>query len=116
MLKYECNDGYYNTIVSGQEYRMYNTYDVHFYASFALIMLWPKLALSLQYDIGKCSVLILELYQIGACAFIKDHIKPVFHYLILFQSWQCGSEGPDRETPSDEWALFSCQSQKCGAS
>lgn len=32
---------------------MYNTYDVHFYASFALIMLWPKLALSLQYDIGK---------------------------------------------------------------
>lgn len=34
---------------------MYNTYDVHFYASFALIMLWPKLALSLQYDIGECS-------------------------------------------------------------
>lgn len=33
---------------------MYNTYDVHFYASFALIMLWPKLALSLQYDIGEC--------------------------------------------------------------
>lgn len=37
----------------GQEYRMYNTYDVHYYASFALIMLWPKLALSLQYDIGE---------------------------------------------------------------
>jgi len=34
---------------------MYNTYDVHFYASFALIMLWPKLALSLQYDIGELS-------------------------------------------------------------
>ncbi len=34
---------------------MYNTYDVHFYASFALIMLWPKLALSVQYDIGKLS-------------------------------------------------------------
>lgn len=43
------------TILSflGQEYRMYNTYDVHFYASFALIMLWPKLALSVQYDIGE---------------------------------------------------------------
>uniref|UniRef100_W5KBX1 Non-lysosomal glucosylceramidase n=1 Tax=Astyanax mexicanus TaxID=7994 RepID=W5KBX1_ASTMX len=40
--------------LEGQEYRMYNTYDVHFYASFALIMLWPKLALSLQYDLGKC--------------------------------------------------------------
>lgn len=39
----------------GQEYRMYNTYDVHYYASFALIMLWPKLALSLQYDIGECN-------------------------------------------------------------
>ncbi|XP_061664715.1 non-lysosomal glucosylceramidase isoform X2 [Syngnathoides biaculeatus] len=38
--------------LEGQEYRMYNTYDVHFYASFALIMLWPKLALSMQYDIA----------------------------------------------------------------
>ena len=34
---------------------MYNTYDVHFYASFALAMLWPKLQLSLQYDIGMVS-------------------------------------------------------------
>uniref|UniRef100_A0A671TX11 Non-lysosomal glucosylceramidase n=1 Tax=Sparus aurata TaxID=8175 RepID=A0A671TX11_SPAAU len=41
--------------LEGQEYRMYNTYDVHFYASFALIMLWPKLALSVQYDIGELS-------------------------------------------------------------
>lgn len=32
------------------EYRMYNTYDVHFYASFALAMLWPQLELSLQRD------------------------------------------------------------------
>ena len=31
---------------------MYNTYDVHFYASWALAMLWPKLQLSVQYDIG----------------------------------------------------------------
>uniref|UniRef100_T1JDY2 Non-lysosomal glucosylceramidase n=1 Tax=Strigamia maritima TaxID=126957 RepID=T1JDY2_STRMM len=37
--------------LEGHEYRMYNTYDVHFYASFALAMLWPKLQLSLQYDI-----------------------------------------------------------------
>lgn len=40
-------------IPPGQEYRMYNTYDVHFYASFALVMLWPKLELSLQYDMGE---------------------------------------------------------------
>ena len=32
---------------------MFNTYDVHHYASFSLIMLWPKLQLSLQYDFGK---------------------------------------------------------------
>lgn len=41
-------------VLPGQEYRMYNTYDVHFYASFALVMLWPKLQISLQYDIGEC--------------------------------------------------------------
>nr|XP_043621004.1 non-lysosomal glucosylceramidase-like isoform X1 [Erigeron canadensis]XP_043621005.1 non-lysosomal glucosylceramidase-like isoform X1 [Erigeron canadensis] len=34
----------------GIEYHMCNTYDVHFYASFALIMLFPKLELSLQRD------------------------------------------------------------------
>ena len=31
---------------------MYNTYDVHFFASFALVMLWPNIQLALQYDIG----------------------------------------------------------------
>ena len=36
--------------LEGHEYRMYNTYDVHFYASFALLKLWPKLQLSLQYE------------------------------------------------------------------
>jgi len=34
----------------GFEYRVWNTYDVHFYASFALIMLFPKLELSIQRD------------------------------------------------------------------
>jgi non-lysosomal glucosylceramidase len=36
--------------LEGHEYKMYNTYDVHFYANFALLQLWPKLQLSLQYD------------------------------------------------------------------
>ena len=36
--------------LESHEYRMYNTYDVHFYASFALAMLWPELELSLQRD------------------------------------------------------------------
>jgi non-lysosomal glucosylceramidase len=39
--------------LEGHEYRMYNTYDVHFYASFALVKLWPKLQLSLQYDFAE---------------------------------------------------------------
>jgi len=34
----------------GIEYHMWNTYDVHFYASFALAMLFPKLELSIQSD------------------------------------------------------------------
>ncbi|KAL5559867.1 hypothetical protein UlMin_036078 [Ulmus minor] len=34
----------------GIEYLMYNTYDVHFYSSFALLMLFPKLELSIQRD------------------------------------------------------------------
>ncbi|XP_075043493.1 non-lysosomal glucosylceramidase [Mixophyes fleayi] len=48
--------------LEGQEYRMYNTYDVHFYASFALIMLWPQLEISLQYDMG-ASILHEDLEQ-----------------------------------------------------
>lgn len=39
---------------------MYNTYDVHFYASFALAMLWPKLELSLQRDIAHATLLEYE--------------------------------------------------------
>jgi len=40
--------------LEGHEYLMYNTYDVHFYASFALLMLFPMLELSLQWDFAKC--------------------------------------------------------------
>lgn len=36
--------------LESHEYRYYNTYDVHFSASFALAMLWPQLELSLQRD------------------------------------------------------------------
>lgn len=36
--------------LEGHEYRMYNTYDVHFYSSFSLSKLWPKLQESIQYD------------------------------------------------------------------
>lgn len=36
--------------LESHEYRFYNTYDVHFYASWALAMLFPQLELSLQRD------------------------------------------------------------------
>ncbi|XP_022141854.1 non-lysosomal glucosylceramidase-like isoform X2 [Momordica charantia] len=36
--------------VEGSQYLMWNTYDVHFYSSFALLTLFPKLELSIQRD------------------------------------------------------------------
>ena len=36
--------------LEAHEYTMYNTYDVHYYASWALVDLWPGLQLSLQLD------------------------------------------------------------------
>ncbi|XP_064607909.1 non-lysosomal glucosylceramidase-like [Liolophura sinensis] len=39
--------------LEGHEYRMYNTYDVHHYASFALTMLWPMLQLCIQYEFAE---------------------------------------------------------------
>ena len=39
--------------LEGHEYLMYNTYDVHFYSSFALLMLFPQLELSMQRDFGR---------------------------------------------------------------
>ncbi|VVC26259.1 Hypothetical protein CINCED_3A006003 [Cinara cedri] len=41
--------GYFGYL-EGHEYRMYNTYDVHFYASFTLAKLWPKLQACIQYN------------------------------------------------------------------
>ena len=38
--------------LEGHEYLMYNTVDVHFTASFALLQLWPHLQYSLQRDVG----------------------------------------------------------------
>lgn len=50
---------------------MYNTYDVHFYASFALIMLWPKIELSLQYDMG-------ERNRCVASSLLALHAQPLW--------------------------------------
>lgn len=53
--------------LEGHEYRMYNTYDVHFYASHALASLWPNLQVSLQYD-----------YKDAVAAEINDERKHLF--------------------------------------
>ncbi|KAH8871048.1 Non-lysosomal glucosylceramidase [Schistosoma japonicum] len=42
--------------LEGHEYRMYNTYDVHHDASWALIKLWPKLQLALNYDCADLTI------------------------------------------------------------
>jgi non-lysosomal glucosylceramidase len=42
--------------LEGHEYRMLNTVDVHFYASFALAMLWPQLELAMQRDIAAATL------------------------------------------------------------
>jgi non-lysosomal glucosylceramidase len=39
--------------LEGHEYLMYNTYDVHFYAGFSLIKLWPMIDLSIQRDYAR---------------------------------------------------------------
>ncbi|KAL6971083.1 glucosylceramidase [Sarracenia purpurea var. burkii] len=39
--------------LEGVEYVMWCTYDVHFYASYALLMLFPKIELSIQRDFAK---------------------------------------------------------------
>ncbi|WVZ95476.1 hypothetical protein U9M48_041237 [Paspalum notatum var. saurae] len=43
--------------LEGMEYNMYNTYDVHFYSSFALLSLFPELELSLQRDFARAVLL-----------------------------------------------------------
>lgn len=48
----ECVIGHFAYLES-HEYLMYNTYDVHFSASFALASLWPRLELSLQRDFAR---------------------------------------------------------------
>ncbi|KAF7802268.1 non-lysosomal glucosylceramidase isoform X1 [Senna tora] len=43
--------------LEGVEYRMWNTYDVHFYSSFALVAVFPKLELSIQRDFAAAVIM-----------------------------------------------------------
>jgi non-lysosomal glucosylceramidase len=62
------NDIGHFVYLESHEYAFYNTYDVHFYASFALAMNWPEIELALQRDMGRATMLelpqlIQETYQ-----------------------------------------------------
>jgi non-lysosomal glucosylceramidase len=42
--------------LEGHEYRMMNTFDVHYYASIAMIKLWPRIELSIQRDFADATL------------------------------------------------------------
>ncbi|KAK9138325.1 hypothetical protein Sjap_008919 [Stephania japonica] len=52
-LENNCEDVGRFLYLEGIEYIMWCTYDVHFYASFALLVLFPKIELSIQQDFAK---------------------------------------------------------------
>ena len=58
--------------LESHEYRLYNTYDVHFYASFALADLFPGLQLSLQSDYCEATATGIRLCSLRVCTFILD--------------------------------------------
>ncbi|KAJ6715552.1 BILE ACID BETA-GLUCOSIDASE-RELATED [Salix viminalis] len=76
--------------LEGIEYPMWNTYDVHFYASFALIMLFPKLQLSIQRDFA-AAVMIhdpskMHLIADGQCA-TRKALGAVPHDIGIDDPW-----------------------------
>lgn len=76
--------------LEGIEYLMWNTYDVHFYASFALLMLFPKLELSIQRDFA-AAVLMHDAEKVkflfeGECG-VRKVLGAVPHDLGLHDPW-----------------------------
>ncbi|BFI11966.1 non-lysosomal glucosylceramidase [Marchantia polymorpha subsp. ruderalis] len=63
--------------LEGVEYVMWNTYDVHFYASFALLSLFPKLELAIQRDFAAACLSHSE-EKVKFLAEGKSGIKKVF--------------------------------------
>lgn len=89
LLEEEENIGQF-LYLEGIEYLMWNTYDVHFYSSFSLLMLFPKLELSIQRDFA-AAVMIhdpekLQLLSDGKWA-ARKVIGAVPHDLGLFDPW-----------------------------
>jgi non-lysosomal glucosylceramidase len=76
--------------LEGIEYYMWNTYDVHFYSSFSLIQLFPKLELSIQRDFAAAVMLHdpekLRLLHDGKWA-ARKVLGAVPHDLGLYDPW-----------------------------
>ncbi|KAJ6704551.1 BILE ACID BETA-GLUCOSIDASE-RELATED [Salix viminalis] len=76
--------------LEGIEYHMWNTYDVHFYASFAFIMLFPKLQLSIQRDFAAAVMMhdpsMMPLLQDGQCV-PRKVIGAVPHDIGIHDPW-----------------------------
>jgi non-lysosomal glucosylceramidase len=89
LLQGEENIGQF-LYLEGIEYYMWNTYDVHFYASFSLIMLFPKLQLSIQRDFAAAVMMHdpekLKLLHDGKFA-ARKVLGAVPHDLGLHDPW-----------------------------
>ncbi|KAJ6696525.1 BILE ACID BETA-GLUCOSIDASE-RELATED [Salix koriyanagi] len=76
--------------LEGIEYHMWNTYDVHFYASFAFIMLFPKLQLSIQRDFAAAVMMhdpsMMPLLQDGQCV-PRKVVGAVPHDIGIHDPW-----------------------------
>ncbi|XP_078158486.1 uncharacterized protein LOC144554115 isoform X2 [Carex rostrata] len=85
----EENIGQY-LYLEGKEYQMMNTYDVHFYSSFALLYLFPKLELSIQRDFAM-AVKIHDPEKVrvidGGCTTIRKALGAVPHDIGLNNPW-----------------------------
>ncbi|XP_062198133.1 uncharacterized protein LOC133900879 isoform X7 [Phragmites australis] len=89
LLQGEENIGQF-LYLEGIEYYMWNTYDVHFYASFSLIMLFPKLQLSIQRDFAAAVMMHdpekLRILHDGKWA-ARKVLGAVPHDLGLYDPW-----------------------------
>jgi len=54
--KPNANEMGHFSYLEGHEYRMMNTFDVHYYASIAMIKLWPRIELSIQKDFADATL------------------------------------------------------------
>lgn len=84
------------------EYFMYNTYDVHFYASFALISCWPKIELSVQRDIAMATIegKNKSLNSIPFTHSFFYNSNRICRILVDFACQQTGKEESERDGPS----------------